>query len=226
MAMAGSTESLKRRGVMLVLSSPSGAGKTSISKAILAQDRNIAPSISVTTRAMRPGEVDGEDYHFVSHDAFQNLVRQGQLLEYAEVFGNFYGTPRTPVDNALQQGKDLIFDIDWQGARQLTENARDDLVTVFVLPPHASELERRLMARAQDAAETIEKRMAKAPDELSHYPEYDYVVVNHDLDSSVEQVLSILHAERARRQRFVGLAQFVRGLQEQIRAKYPGGDLQ
>jgi guanylate kinase len=226
MAMAGLAESLKRRGVMLVLSSPSGAGKTSISKAILARDGNIAPSISVTTRAMRPAERDGEDYHFVSHDAFQNLVRQGQLLEYAEVFGNFYGTPRTPVDNALQQGRDLIFDIDWQGARQLTENARDDLVTVFVLPPHASELERRLMARAQDAAETIEKRMAKAPDELSHYPEYDYVVVNHDLETSVEQVLSILHAERARRQRFVGLAQFVRGLQEQVRAKYPGGELQ
>ena len=211
---------------MLVLSSPSGAGKTSISKAILARDGNIAPSISVTTRAMRPGEVDGEDYHFVSHDAFQNLVRQGQLLEYAEVFGNFYGTPRTPVDNALQSGRDLIFDIDWQGARQLTENARDDLVTVFVLPPQASELERRLMSRAQDAAETIQKRMAKAPDELSHYPEYDYVVLNHDLESSVAQVMAILNAERARRQRFVGLAQFVRGLQEQIRAKYPGGDLQ
>lgn len=224
--MSAPTESLNRRGVMLVLSSPSGAGKTSISKAILSRDGNIAPSISVTTRSQRPGEVDGEDYHFVSRDAFQNLVRQGQLLEYAEVFGNFYGTPRTPVDNALKEGRDLIFDIDWQGARQLTENARDDLVTVFILPPHASELERRLLSRAQDAAETIEKRMAKAPDELSHYPEYDYVVVNYDLETSVAQVLSILQAERQRRQRFVGLAQFVRGLQEQVRTKYPGGELQ
>jgi len=221
-----SVDHLKRRGTMLVLSSPSGAGKTSISKAILARDGNIAPSVSVTTRAPRLGEVDGEDYYFTSHDAFQNLVRQGQLLEYAEVFGNFYGTPRAPVENALRDGRDLIFDIDWQGARQLTENARDDLVTVFVLPPHASELERRLLARAQDAADTIQRRMAKAPDEISHYPEYDYVVVNYDLETSVEQVMSILHAERQRRQRFVGLAQFVRGLQEQVRAKYPGGDLQ
>jgi len=201
-------------------------GKTSISKAILARDGNIAPSISVTTRAQRPGEVDGEDYHFVSRDAFQNLVRQGQLLECAEVFGNFYGTPRAPVDMALVDGRDLIFDIDWQGARQLTENARDDLVTVFVLPPHASELERRLLNRAQDAAETIQQRMGKAPAELSHYPEYDYVVVNHNLETSVEQVMAILRAERQRRQRFVGLAQFVRALQEQVRTKYPGGELQ
>lgn len=224
--MSGKNESLNRRGVMLVLSSPSGAGKTSISKAILARDGNIAPSISVTTREQRPGERDGEDYHFISRDAFQNLVRQGQLLEYAEVFGNFYGTPRSPVDSALKEGRDLIFDIDWQGARQLTENARDDLVTVFILPPHASELEKRLKNRAQDGEETIQKRMAKAPDELSHYPEYDYVVVNHDLESSVQQVMAILNAERQRRQRFVGLAQFVRGLQEQVREKYPGGELQ
>jgi len=222
---ATQSESLGHRGVMLVLSSPSGAGKTSISKALLARDSNIAPSISVTTRAQRPGEVDGEDYHFVSHDAFQNLVRQGQLLEYAEVFGNFYGTPRTPVDSALRQGHDLVFDIDWQGARQLTENARDDLVTVFVLPPRAEELERRLMQRAQDATETIQKRMGKAPDEMSHYPEYDYVIVNHDLGSSVEQVLNILRAERMRRSRYVGLATFVRGLQEEVRAKYPGSEL-
>lgn len=224
--MALPIESLKRRGVMLVLSSPSGAGKTSISKAILARDGNIAPSISVTTREQRPGERDGEDYHFISRDAFQNLVRQGQLLEYAEVFGNLYGTPRTPVDSALAGGHDLIFDIDWQGARQLTENARDDLVTVFILPPQATELERRLMGRAQDGAETIQKRMVKAPDELSHYPEYDYVVVNYDFETSVNQVMAILHAERLRRERYVGLAQFVRGLQEQVRAKYPGGELQ
>jgi len=224
--VANQTESLGRRGVMLVLSSPSGAGKTSISKAILARDGNIAPSISVTTRAQRPGEMDGEDYHFISRDAFQNLVRQGQLLEYAEVFGNFYGTPRAPVDSALQQGRDLIFDIDWQGARQLTENARDDLVTVFILPPRAEELERRLMGRAQDAAEAIKKRMGKAPDEMSHYPEYDYVIVNYDFEDSVDQVLSILRAERARRERYVGLATFVRALQEQVRAKYPGGELQ
>jgi guanylate kinase len=210
---------------MLVLSSPSGAGKTSIAKAILAKDGNIAPSISVTTREQRPGEVDGEDYHFISRDAFQNLARQGQLLEYAEVFGNYYGTPRTPVDNALKDGRDLIFDIDWQGARQLTENARDDLVTVFILPPRAEELERRLMGRAQDAAETIQARMKKAPDELSHYPEYDYVVVNYDFDESVHQVLAILNAERQRRQRFVGLAQFVRGMQNDIRTRYPGGEL-
>jgi guanylate kinase len=224
--MAGYTESLNRRGVMLVLSSPSGAGKTSIAKRILAHDSNIAPSISVTTRAQRPGERDGEDYHFVSEDAFQNLVRQGQLLEYAKVFGNYYGTPKSPVDSALAQGHDLIFDIDWQGARQLTENARDDLVTVFILPPRAEDLEKRLLGRAQDAAETIQQRMNKAPDELSHYPEYDYVVINHDLESSVAQVAAILNAERQRRQRFVGLAQFVRGLQEQVRAKYPGGELQ
>ncbi len=220
-----STDHLKRRGIMLVLSSPSGAGKTSIAKAILARDGNIAPSVSVTTREQRPGETDGEDYHFISRDAFQNLVRQGQLLEYAEVFGNFYGTPRAPVDSALRDGRDLIFDIDWQGARQLTENARDDLVTVFILPPRAEDLERRLMTRAQDTADTIQRRMAKAPDELSHYPEYDYVVVNNDFETSVVQVMAILHAERQRRQRFVGLAQFIRGMQEQVRAKYPGGEL-
>jgi len=219
-------DSLKRRGIMLVLSSPSGAGKTSISKAILARDGNIAPSISVTTRAQRPGEVDGVDYHFISHEAFQNLVRQGQLLEYAEVFSNLYGTLRAPVDTALQEGHDLIFDIDWQGARQLTENAREDLVTVFVLPPRAEELERRLMTRAQDAAETIQKRMVKSPDEMSHYPEYDYVIVNHDLETSVAQVTNILRAERLRRSRYVGLAQFVRSLQEQVRTKYPDGELE
>ena len=224
--MASFTESLNRRGVMLVLSSPSGAGKTSIAKQILARDSNIAPSISVTTREQRPGEKDGEDYHFISEEAFQNLVRQGQLLEYARVFGNYYGTPKSPVDSALAQGHDLIFDIDWQGARQLTENARDDLVTVFILPPQAADLEKRLRGRAQDADETIAKRMAKAPDELSHYPEYDYVVINHNLDSSVEQVAAILNAERRRRQRYVGLAQFVRNLQQEVQEKYPGGELQ
>ena len=224
--MVGKVVNLKRRGIMLVLSSPSGAGKTSLSKAILERDGEIAPSISVTTREQRPGEIDGEDYHFLSQDAFQNLVRQGELLEYAQVFGNFYGTPRTPVEHALEQGKDLIFDIDWQGARQLTENARDDLVTVFILPPRAEDLEKRLMNRAQDAAETIAQRMGKAPDELSHYPEYDYVIVNYDFDTSVKQVMAILNAERQRRQRFVGLAQFVRDLQNQVRAKYSGGELQ
>ncbi len=216
---------LKRRGIMLVLSSPSGAGKTSIAREILRLDTNIKPSVSVTTRTMRPGEIDGRDYHFTDDATFAKMVKANALLENAQVFGHSYGTPREPVQAALHDGQDLIFDIDWQGARQLTENARDDLVTIFVLPPEADDLEQRLLNRAQDARETIVQRMGKAPSEMSHYPEYEYVIINRDLETSVAQVMSILQAERLKRIRYIGLAQFVRDLQQQVGAKYPVGEL-
>ena len=207
---------IKRRGMMLILSSPSGAGKTSIARELVARDNNLMPSISVTTRPQRPGEIDGEDYFFISQDKFQHMVDHEQLLEHAFIFGNYYGTPRDTVIEKLGQGRDLMFDIDWQGARQLTENAREDLVTVFVLPPSREELEKRLRKRAQDSDDVIRLRMSKAPDEMSHYPEYDYVIVNYDFESSVKAVHSILLAERAKRVRQMGLAQFVHGLQHDV----------
>lgn len=224
MVQSAASPHVGRRGIMLVLSSPSGAGKTSIARQLIALEPNLTPSISVTTRPMRPEETEGVDYYFIHEAKFQQLVADDNLLESATVFGNFYGTPRLPVEEALHAGRDLLFDIDWQGARQLTENARDDLVTVFVLPPEAAELERRLFSRAQDAEEVIRQRMHKAPEEMSHYPEYDYVIINYDLAQSVEAVRNILHAERQRRTRLMGLAQFVRNLQTQIIAKFPGAE--
>ena len=203
---------ITRRGLMLVLSSPSGAGKTSISRALLERDPKLSLSISATTRPQRQGEVDGTHYHFVTAEAFDAMVAEDALLEHAQVFGHAYGTPRAPVERALSAGCDVLFDVDWQGTQQLRERARDDLVSVFVLPPSTEELERRLRARARDPEEVVQARMAKAADEMSHWAEYDYVVVNHDLEDSVTAVQAILAAERLRRQRQVGLGDFVKTL--------------
>ncbi len=203
-----------RRGLMLVLSSPSGAGKTTISRALLERDGNLSMSISATTRRKRPGEVSGRDYRFVDPTEFNLMVNRRELLEHAKVFGNYYGTPRAPVEASLGTGKDVLFDIDWQGTQQLAQNARDDLVSVFILPPSTEELHRRLERRAQDPADVVAARMAKAPDEMSHWAEYDYIVINRELDDSVAQVESILEAERLRRERQTGLPDFVKGLRE------------
>ncbi len=198
-----------RRGLMLVMSSPSGAGKSTISRALLERDAGISMSVSATTRPPRPGEVDGKDYYFVAVDRFQKMVEAREFLEHARVFDNYYGTPREPVENVLRQGRDVLFDIDWQGTQQLRDAARADLVSVFVLPPSVGELERRLHTRAQDSAEVVAKRMAKAGDEMSHWPEYDYIIVNETLERSIASVQAILTAERLRRDRQIGLPDFV-----------------
>ncbi len=203
-----------RRGLMLVLASPSGAGKTAISRKLLERDSNLTMSVSVTTRPKRPGEASGVDYRFVDSTEFDLMIKQGELLEYAKVFGHDYGTPKEPVEVALASGRDVLFDIDWQGTQQLVENARDDMVAVFILPPSTAELERRLRERAQDSDQVVAERMAKAADEMSHWPEYDYIVVNHDIEESVGQVHAILVAERLRRERQLGLADFVKHLRE------------
>ena len=201
---------------MLVLSSPSGAGKTTILRALLEQDDNLTMSVSATTRPTRPGEVDGEDYFFVDKIKFNKMITDGELLEHANVFGNFYGTPRKPVEDALADGKDILFDIDWQGTQQLAANdsTRDDLVSVFILPPNTAELENRLRIRAQDPEDVVQKRMSKAVDEMSHYREYGYVIVNDEVDASVRQVKTILTAERTRIGRQMGLHEFVQELRE------------
>ncbi len=205
---------VSRRGLMLVLSSPSGAGKTAISRAILDADDAIALSISVTTRPMRPGETDGVDYIFVDPARFAEMVAEGAFLEHATVFGNCYGTPRKPVQAALDVGRDVLFDVDWQGAQQLRQAARDDLVAIFILPPSTAELGRRLRKRAQDPDDVVAARMAKATDEMSHWAEYDYVIVNEDLATSVASAGAILRAERLRRTRLAGLDGFVRSLSQ------------
>jgi len=205
-----------RRGMMLVLSSPSGAGKTTLSRRLLEQDRAVTLSVSVTTRKMRPGEQDGRDYKFIDRKRFDELVDKDELLESAEVFDNYYGTPAKPVLDALSAGRDVLFDIDWQGTQQLRGKARGDLVAVFVLPPSIPELERRLKARAQDDYETIHRRMAKAADEMSHWAEYDYVVINRDLEQAFADLKAILAAERLKRERQPGLSDFVRGLQAKL----------
>ncbi|HLH95783.1 MAG TPA: guanylate kinase [Xanthobacteraceae bacterium] len=216
MVTADQNATIARRGLMLVLSSPSGAGKTTLSRKLLAADPMVDLSVSMTTRKQRPGEVEGEHYHFVDDASFDKMVQSNGLLEWAQVFGNRYGTPRDPVEAALARGRDVLFDIDWQGTQQVREKARGDLVSVFVLPPSVAELERRLHSRAQDSAEVIRGRMAKAFDELSHWPEYDYVVINKDIDRTFIEVQSILAAERLKRERQVGLSAFVRGLQSQL----------
>ena len=203
---------IKRRGILLVLSSPSGAGKTTITRALVAKDRKLKMSVSVTTRPRRPREVDGRHYHFITRAQFDDLVGKGELLEHAVVFDNCYGTPRGPVMRALEAGTDIISDVDWQGTQQLAANVRDDLVSVFVLPPSLAALKRRLQTRAQDSREVVAARMAKSADEMSHWAEYDYVIVNQDLDESVRQVRAILEAERKRRDRQPGLADFVNRL--------------
>lgn len=209
-----SSSGIARRGMMLVLSSPSGAGKTTISRRLMEKDSNMAMSVSATTRPRRPGEENGRDYHFVDPTEFNLMVNRQELLEHAKVFGNYYGTPLQPVEEALAAGRDVLFDIDWQGAQQVAEKARQDLVSVFILPPSTIELDRRLHQRAQDPAEVVAARMAKASDEMSHYAEYDFIVVNTDIDESVAQVEAIVTAERLRRQRQVGLSEFVKRLQE------------
>lgn len=197
---------------MFVLSSPSGAGKTTLSRKLLAAEKNVAMSVSVTTRPMRPGEVDGVDYHFIDRAQFDTLVAKGELLEHATVFDHQYGTPKTEVMRALESGRDVLFDIDWQGTRQLAQRCRDDLVSVFILPPTLHELERRLRVRAQDSESVVQHRMAKATQEISHWQEYDYVVINQDLDAALTHIQKILHAERFRRIRQLELDQFVRVL--------------
>mgnify|MGYP005657028685 CR=1 FL=1 len=209
-----SQQGIDRRGLMLVLSSPSGAGKTTISRLLLARDDALTMSVSATTRPMRPGEVEGRDYYFVDPTEFNLMVNRQELLEHAKVFDNYYGTPRDPVETSMREGKDIVFDIDWQGAQQLAQEARQDLVSVFILPPSTEELDRRLHTRAQDPVDVVAKRMARAPDEMSHWAEYDFIIVNNDVEESVGQVQAILAAERLRRQRQVGLSEFVKRLQE------------
>jgi guanylate kinase len=209
-------DAITRRGMMLVLSSPSGAGKTTLSRMLLEAEPDIVMSISVTTRPPRAGEIDGRDYHFIDAARFEAMKRGGELLEWAHVFGQSYGTPRHPVDKAIAHGRDVLFDIDWQGTQKLRELARSDLVSVFVLPPSMDELERRLHTRAQDSDEVIAGRMAKAVDEMSHWAEYDYVIINRDLDEAFADVQAILAAERVRRERQTGLSTFVRGLQSEL----------
>ena len=209
-------KTVARRGLMLVLSSPSGAGKTTLSRMLLKADGHIDLSVSVTTRPQRPGEVDGRDYHFIDMVRFESMVKSGKLLEWAEVFGHRYGTPRVPVEKALRAGRDVLFDIDWQGTQQLRERARDDLVSVFILPPSVTELQRRLERRAQDSRAIIAGRMAKAAGEMSHWPEYDYVIVNRDKKDAFAEVRAILAAERLKRERQIGLSAFVRDLQAKL----------
>jgi guanylate kinase len=209
-------DAIARRGLMLVLSSPSGAGKTTLSRKLLAADPGVELSVSVTTRKQRPGEVDGRDYHFLDAPRFDAMVENGELLEWAQVFGNRYGTPRLPVEATLVQGRDVLFDIDWQGTQQLREKADRDLVSIFVLPPSIPDLELRLRTRAQDSDEVIHTRMGKAADEMSHWAEYDYVVINTDIDRAFAQVRSILAAERLKRERQTGLSDFVRRLQAEL----------
>ncbi len=200
---------IKRRGLMIVLSSPSGAGKSTIARALIERDKNLTMSVSATTRAPRPAEVDGKDYFFKDKATFDEMVQGGKMLEHAQVFDNCYGTPKEPVEAALAQGRDVMFDVDWQGTQQLADNAPKDLVRVFVLPPDMEELERRLHSRAQDSEEVVKKRMAEAASEMSHYQEYDYIVVNVDLEESISKVEAILVAERQKRERLVGLHDFI-----------------
>jgi guanylate kinase len=212
--MAAIPGRIERRGLMLVLSSPSGAGKTTISRLLLERDQDISLSVSVTTRHKRPGEVDGRDYHFVDPTEFNLMLNRRELLEHAKVFDHYYGTPKGAAEEALASGKDVLFDIDWQGEQQLKQSARNDLASVFILPPSTEELARRLQSRAQDPADVVAARMAKAPDEISHWPEYDYIIVNYDIEDSVAQVQAILAAERLKRERQVGLTDFVKRLRE------------
>lgn len=204
---------LQRRGLLLVISSPSGAGKTTICQELLEKDEDgISLSVSVTTRTKRPGEIDGVHYHFKTEEEFHELVKAGEFLEHAKVFNNYYGTLKKPVYEALEQGKDVLFDIDWQGTQHLKETVQGDVVTIFILPPSKEELEKRLRNRQQDSEDTIQARMSKANSEISHYTEYTYIIVNKHLETSIDKVYSILKSERLKRRRLTGLNTFVREL--------------
>lgn len=209
-----------RRGLLLILSSPSGAGKSTLARRLMEWDPTMRFSVSATTRSPRPGEEHGREYYFNTHAEFQDLVAQGQMLEHAEVFGNFYGSPRGPVEEAMRDGRDTLFDIDWQGGQQIRNSALGrDVVSIFILPPSIAELDRRLRGRAQDSEEVIQGRMAKSQSEISHWAEYDYVLVNDDLDQTFAKLLTILEAERMRRDRQPGLSEFVRGLNKEFDAR-------
>ena len=212
------TSDITKRGLMLVLSSPSGAGKTSICKKLLELEGDLVLSVSETTRPRRPSEVEGKDYEFISISEFENRISKSQFLEYAKVFGHYYGTPSHFVERSLHSGKDVLFDIDWQGTQQLKAKAQQDIVSIFILPPSIEELKKRLFNRAQDTKEVVAERMFKSANEMSHYPEYDYIIINHDLKQSVQQVQSILHAERLRRERQKSLVEFVKQLSSQIQS--------
>ena len=203
---------ITRKGLMFVLSSPSGAGKTSLSRKLLELDKELFLSISYTTRPPRPGEIDGEDYFFVDNDDFELMREKDEFLEYAQVFDYYYGTPRKPVEKILAMGRDILFDIDWQGTQQLMSNSQDDLVKVFVLPPSIEELERRLKKRKQDDNEIIKKRMSKASDEMSHYPEYDYILINDEFDNTIQKIINILSAERLKNHRQIKTQKIVKDL--------------
>ncbi|HMS96657.1 MAG TPA: guanylate kinase [Tabrizicola sp.] len=210
---------MTRRGLLLILSSPSGAGKSTLSRMLMAWDPTMRFSISATTRPPRPGEEDGREYYFRSRAAFETMVGSGEMLEHAEVFGNLYGSPRDPVEAAMTAGTDTVFDIDWQGGQQIKQAMRDDVVSIFILPPSIAELERRLRSRGQDTDEVIAGRMAKSRDEISHWAEYDYVLVNDNLDTCFDRLKAILTAERLRRERQPGLSAFVRTLNEEFSAR-------
>src|SRR5579864_1871736 len=214
--MAAAFDGVERRGLMFVLSSPSGAGKTTLSRLLIERTPGLRMSVSATTRPMRPGEVEGRDYLFVDNIRFEGMVKQHELLEWATVFDHRYGTPRAPVEAALSAGQDMLFDIDWQGTQQLREKAGEDVVSVFVLPPTAADLEQRLHSRAQDSDEVIRGRMSRASHEMSHWAEYDYIVINHNIDAAFAEVQSVLEAERLKRRRRTGLTTFVRLLQRQL----------
>ncbi len=209
-------QKIERRGLLMVLSSPSGAGKTTLARRLMEADAEIAMSVSVTTRPPRPGEVEGRDYNFIDDATFKRMREAGELLEWARVFDNFYGTPRRPVEEAIGSGRDILFDIDWQGAQQLSEKMKHDVVRVFILPPSAAALERRLQTRAQDSARVVRRRMEAASAEISHWPEYDYVIVNANIDSSLAGIRAILTAERLKRERLDGLSAFVREMQKAL----------
>ena len=209
-------DGVERRGLMFVLSSPSGAGKTTLSRLLIDRVPGLSMSVSATTRPMRPGEIKGRDYLFVNKERFEQMVKHNELLEWATVFDHRYGTPRAPVEAALSAGRDVLFDIDWQGTQQLREKARADVVSVFILPPSAADLEKRLHSRAQDSDEVIRGRMSRASYEMSHWAEYDYIVINHEIDDAFSEVQSILKAERLKRERRTGLTTFVRKLQQQL----------
>ena len=211
---------MTRKGLLLILSSPSGAGKSTLARRLMDWDPTLRFSVSATTRAPRPGEQDGREYYFKTRPEFEAMVESGEMLEHAEVFGNLYGSPKGPVENAMAEGRDTLFDIDWQGGQQIRSSSlARDVVSIFVLPPSIAELDRRLRGRAQDSEEVIAGRMAKSRDEISHWAEYDYVIVNRDIDAAFDELVTILKAERMRRDRQPGLSDFVRGLNREFDAR-------